>query len=144
MQNKTTTSRTRFWGRVASIATTAALAGGLLVVGAVPAQAGGCTAGVLCGWVYNAGSTSVKVGADYNGWTITGQTTWVNSGKWSPSGIDWDAFWVPAGACGRAYRPGGRNGIDLGTLNRIGSSTGAWKKVDNQGAYVTVKYGSCP
>lgn len=144
MQKKTTISRARLWRRAASIASAVSLAAGLLVVGAAPAQAGGCTAGVLCGWVYNAGSTSVKVGADYNGSTITGQTTWLNSGQWSPSGIDWDAFWVPAGACGRAYRPAQRGGIDLGTLNRVGYSTGAWKKVDNQGAYVKVKSGSCP
>lgn len=121
------------------------VAAALLVVGAPPANAAGCTGGVLCGWVYNApGSTgSVLVGADFDGTRATGTTAWVGRGSYSSAGTDWDAFWVPAGYCGRAFRPAGKGAVDLGTTNRIGSGSGKWVKVDNLGAHVVVKRGAC-
>lgn len=120
------------------------LATSLLVASTAPAQAAGCTAGVLCGWVYNTNSstTSIRVGTDWNGTTVTGSTAYVSRGAFSDRFTDYDAFYVPAGYCARAYRPAGKGAVQLGTTNRIGM-TGKWVKVDNLGAYVVLKSGVC-
>ena len=102
----------------------------------------------LCGWIGNKGSISIKIGTDYNG------SGGLQSGAWQRTlasgghsgGItpqkDWDAVWVPAGHCLKTMGGPGQ-GIP-GWNNRVNSSTGIWHKVDDFGAYVWLKKGSCP
>ena len=136
--------RRRVGRAIVAIGAVLALSGSSLVGSASEAQAAGCTAGVICGWVYNssASTASIRVGTDWNGSTVTGSTAYVARGSFSTSGTDWDAFYVPAGYCARAFRPAGKGAVQLGTTNRIGL-TGKWVKVDNLGAHVVLKSGVC-
>lgn len=120
-----------------------ALGAGVVVGATAPARAAGCTAGILCGWVFaTSGSVSVRVGEGWNGTAPTGRTAYVSRGSFSPAWVDWDAYYVPAGHCARAFRPAGKGAVQLGTTNRIGMG-GKWVKVDNLGAHVVLKAGAC-
>lgn len=145
-----TVGRSKTRNALLALAAVATLMFGILL-SAVPANAAAANCNPsqrLCGWVGNKGSINVIIGTDYNG------NGGLQSGAWqrtlAPGGFsggitpqkDWDAVWVPKGHCLKTM--GGPGQSIPGWNNRTGSNTGIWHKIDDFGAYVWLKKGSCP
>lgn len=107
-----------------------------------------CDVGIICGSIKNSGTINITVTTKYVSPTQTGSgahTMVVKpGGRATGAGAeyDWDAFWVPKGYCGASW--GGPFWNSYSTLNRIDKTSGNWKKVDDFGASVKLKAGSCP
>lgn len=108
------------------------------------------TAGA-CGQIRNTGSTAFTVATNYvSASSATGVKLSLSAGKdtlqssfrtASGDARDWDAFWIPGGSCAKI-----NSGVAAAFVsydNRVGKA-GVWHKVDNLGANVKVKSGSCP
>jgi hypothetical protein len=104
----------------------------------------------LCGEVSNDGTSPVVIATRFvDPTTVEGIARILSPHDTSdilttPRGSlrDWDAVWVPAGACVRAE--GGLTGSSVGYTDRVDQPTGRWHKIDNLGATVKLTYGSCP
>lgn len=135
-------------GRMIGAAVVAVAIGTLVAVAPASAVGGVCDPNArLCGWQGNKGNISVTVSTDYIG---NGQVHASSVRKaLAPGGFssgftprrDWDAVWVPGGYCLKTM--GGPGQLIAGWNNRVGLS-GTWHKVDDFGAYVWLKAGSCP
>lgn len=100
--------------------------------------------------VFSTSTNNVSIATNYHSdGTVSGVIGYVapggSSNKYKTStGMyrDWDAVWVPAGYRMVLYT--GLGNLVPSVDNRVGKPTGVWHKVDNWGATVAVKPGSCP
>ncbi len=152
MRNEQGTEKPRRGSKMKKVLAAVAASAVLIFGGALPAHAVAdqCGGGAgFCGIIKNDGAINITATTDYRTPTsvATGaKKATVKPGNKTPALYDWDAVWVPNGYCAKIN--GGPLWNSGGITNNISrssaTSAGTWAKVDNWGASVKLKKGSCP